>query len=115
MRVQSLYPPASRILASNEPISLDLLLRLATKKIHSILRRAPIGQTPSQKLHTFGQDVGDTISLAPGKVPPMRLIAPTIATIALLLPSPAPAQVLVPTAPPPPVNQEGMRDFCVYG
>ena len=42
----------------------------------------------------------------------MRLIA---LTIALLLPSPAPAQVLVPTAPPPPVNQEGMRDFCVYG
>jgi hypothetical protein len=42
----------------------------------------------------------------------MRLIA---LTIALLLPTPAPAQVLVPTAPPPPVNQEGMRDFCVYG
>jgi hypothetical protein len=35
--------------------------------------------------------------------------------LALLLPSPAPAQVLVPTAPPPPVNQEGMREFCIYG
>jgi hypothetical protein len=42
----------------------------------------------------------------------MRLIA---LTVALLLPSPAPAQVLVPTAPPPAVNQEGMRDFCIYG
>jgi hypothetical protein len=42
----------------------------------------------------------------------MRLIA---LILALLLPSPAPAQVLVPTAPPPPVNQEGMREFCIYG
>jgi hypothetical protein len=42
----------------------------------------------------------------------MRLVA---LTVALLLPSPAPAQVLVPTAPPPPVNQDGMRDFCIYG
>ena len=45
----------------------------------------------------------------------MRLIALIIATIALLLPSPAPAQVLLPGTPPPPVNQEGMRDFCIYG
>ena len=44
----------------------------------------------------------------------MRLIA-LIASIALLLPSPAPAQVLLPGTPPPPVNQEGMRDFCIYG
>jgi hypothetical protein len=29
-----------------------------------------------------------------------------------LLPSAADAQVLV---PPPPVNQEGMREFCIYG
>jgi hypothetical protein len=41
----------------------------------------------------------------------MRLIA---LIIALLLPTAAPAQVLVPTTPPP-VNQEGMRDFCIYG
>jgi hypothetical protein len=42
----------------------------------------------------------------------MRLI---VLILALLPPATAPAQVLVPTAPPPPVNQEGMRDFCIYG
>jgi hypothetical protein len=34
--------------------------------------------------------------------------------VTLLLPLSAQAQVLVP-APPPAVNQEGMKDFCVYG
>jgi hypothetical protein len=46
----------------------------------------------------------------------MRAIAPIIALLAaLLLPSPTLAQVLLPAAPPPPVNQEGMRSFCIYG
>ena len=31
-----------------------------------------------------------------------------------LVPHAAHAQVLIPTAPPPPVNQEGMRAFCIY-
>jgi hypothetical protein len=34
--------------------------------------------------------------------------------LTLLLSPTARAQVLVPS-PPPPVNQEGMRDFCIYG
>jgi hypothetical protein len=33
--------------------------------------------------------------------------------VSLLLPVSTQAQVLVPS-PPPPVNQDGMRDFCVY-
>ncbi|HEY6259218.1 MAG TPA: hypothetical protein VIY51_25855 [Xanthobacteraceae bacterium] len=32
----------------------------------------------------------------------------------LLLPPATHAQVLVPS-PPPPVNQEGMREFCIFG
>jgi hypothetical protein len=32
--------------------------------------------------------------------------------LAQLLPPTAHAQVLI---PPPPVNQEGMREFCIYG
>jgi hypothetical protein len=39
----------------------------------------------------------------------MRFI---ILIVSLLLPVTARAQVV---APPPPVNQEGMKDFCVYG
>jgi hypothetical protein len=39
----------------------------------------------------------------------MRVI---ILTVSFLLPISAMAQVLV---PPPPVNQEGMREFCIYG
>ena len=35
--------------------------------------------------------------------------------ISVLLPATAPAQVLLPSPPPPPVNQDGMRDFCIYG
>jgi hypothetical protein len=42
----------------------------------------------------------------------MRIIA---LIISLLLPTTAPAQVLAPSPPPPPVNQEGMRDFCIFG
>jgi hypothetical protein len=41
----------------------------------------------------------------------MRLIA---LFVSLLLPVSTQAQVLVPSPPPPPVNQDGMRDFCVY-
>ena len=45
----------------------------------------------------------------------MRATTPTLALLAaLLLPSASRAQVFVP-APPPPVNQEGMRSFCIYG
>ena len=32
-----------------------------------------------------------------------------------LLPVSAQAQVLIPSAPPPAVNQEGMKDFCITG
>jgi hypothetical protein len=35
-----------------------------------------------------------------------------ILIVSLLLPVTARAQVVT---PPPPVNQEGMRDFCIYG
>jgi hypothetical protein len=42
-------------------------------------------------------------------------MALTIALFAgLPLPRPASAQVLIPVSPPPPVNQEGMREFCIY-
>lgn len=34
--------------------------------------------------------------------------------VSLLLPATARAQVLAPSPPPPPVNQEGMKDFCIY-
>ena len=37
-----------------------------------------------------------------------------VLVVALLLPMSAQAQVLLP-APPPAVNQEGMKDFCIYG
>lgn len=44
----------------------------------------------------------------------MRAFASVIALFAIsLLASAAHTQVLVPA--PPPVNQEGMRSFCVYG
>ena len=33
----------------------------------------------------------------------------------LLLAVEAQAQVLIPSPPPPAVNQVGMRDFCIYG
>jgi hypothetical protein len=42
----------------------------------------------------------------------MRLL---VLILTLLLPVTARAQVLVPASPPPPVNQDGMRDFCIYG
>jgi hypothetical protein len=35
--------------------------------------------------------------------------------VTLLLPVAAQAQVLIPSPPPPVVNQEGMKDFCIYG
>jgi hypothetical protein len=45
------------------------------------------------------------------RVFPMRLIVMIIA----LLPPTASAQVLAPSPHPPPVNQEGMQNFCIYG
>jgi hypothetical protein len=42
----------------------------------------------------------------------MRVI---VLIVSLLLPVTARAQVLVPSPPAPPVNQEGMKDFCTYG
>lgn len=47
----------------------------------------------------------------------MRVTGSIIALLVVpLLPLPASAQVFVPTSPPPPqVNQEGMRSFCIYG
>jgi hypothetical protein len=41
----------------------------------------------------------------------MRVI---VLIVSFLLPSAAPAEVLVPS-PPPPVNQDGMKNFCIYG
>jgi hypothetical protein len=40
----------------------------------------------------------------------MRIIVPIVASTLCLVPG-AGAQVLV---PPPPVNQEGMKEFCVF-
>jgi hypothetical protein len=46
----------------------------------------------------------------------MRAFASILAPFAAsLLASAALAQVFVPDPPPPPVNQEGMRSFCIYG
>ena len=47
----------------------------------------------------------------------MHAIALAVALVAgWLFPTIAHAQVFVPTSPPPPqVNQEGMRSFCIYG
>jgi hypothetical protein len=42
----------------------------------------------------------------------MRVI---VLIASLLLPVTVLAQVLVPSPPPPQVNQEGMKDFCIYG
>jgi hypothetical protein len=45
----------------------------------------------------------------------MRAIPLFVVFFAAVLSSPTLAQVLLPAPPPPPVNQEGMRSFCVYG
>jgi hypothetical protein len=43
----------------------------------------------------------------------MRIIVVIIVAFGLALAPSAHAQVLVPS-PPPPVNQEGMKDFCIF-
>jgi len=43
-----------------------------------------------------------------------RIVLPLSLALALLLPPAARAQLVTAAPPAPPVNQEGMKDFCIY-